>query len=157
MIDVLLVTWCWWSSEAFQVINTFSAFFDVFLPLINIFLRHGQIAEDLQHSKRFRNWNFIPQTKFNGTALLKKFRHCKKSFFDDCILAFEFIFSLYYSHKSHKKNSTTLQIFGTNLLRRFTIFFKLQKVKHKRLINAILICSIVIIKWHRRLRNYEKV
>ena len=31
----------------------------------------------LQHSERFRNWNFTPQTKFNGTSLLNKFRHCK--------------------------------------------------------------------------------
>ena len=62
----------------FQVINTFSAFFEVFVPFINIFLRHGQITEGLlQHSERFRNSNFIPQTKFNGTSLLYKFRHCK--------------------------------------------------------------------------------
>ena len=68
LIAVLLVSWCWWSSGAFQVINTFSAFFEVFVPLINIFL---------QHSERFHNWNFILQTKFNGTSLLNKFRHCK--------------------------------------------------------------------------------
>ena len=66
LIDVLLVSWCWWSSGAFQV------------PLINIFLWHGQITKGLlQHSERFRNWNFIPQTKFNGTSLLNKLRHCK--------------------------------------------------------------------------------
>ena len=76
LIYVLLVSWCWWSSGAFQVINTFSAFFDIFVPLINNFLWHGQITERLlQHSERFRNWNFIPQTKFNDTSLLNKFKH----------------------------------------------------------------------------------
>ena len=66
------------ATGAFQVIKTFSAFFEVFVPLINIFLRHGQITKGLlQHSERFRNWNFIPKTKFNCTSLLDKFRHCK--------------------------------------------------------------------------------
>ena len=53
---------------AFQVVNTFSAFFEGIL-------RHDQITEGiLQHSERFRNWNFILQTKCNGTSFLIKFR-----------------------------------------------------------------------------------
>ena len=66
------------SARSLIVINTFSAIFEAFVPLINVFLRHGKITESLlQHSERFRNWNFIPQTKFNGTSLLNKFRHFK--------------------------------------------------------------------------------
>ena len=46
--------------------------------MVKNFLRHGQITEGLlQHPERFCNWNFILQTKFNGTSLLNKFRHCK--------------------------------------------------------------------------------
>ena len=75
---ISVVSWCWWSSGAFQVINTFSVFFKVIVPVINIFLSHGQITEGLLlHFERFRDWNFIPQIKFNSTSLLNKFRHCK--------------------------------------------------------------------------------
>ena len=79
------VSFCWWSSGAFQVINTFSAFLEVFVPLINIFMRHGQISKGLlQHSERFRNWNFIPQTKFNGTSLLNKYKQVVKIHLSFC-------------------------------------------------------------------------
>lgn len=65
---------CWSSVDvdgALQVINTFSTLFEVFVPLINIFLRHGRITKGLpQHPQRFRSRNFIPQTKFDDTSLL---------------------------------------------------------------------------------------
>ena len=57
----------------------------------------------MQHSERFRNWNFIPQTKFNGTSLHNKFGLCenRKSHFK--------------SFRKHKRNYVTNDEIDINL------------------------------------------